>query len=99
MQPESSLLRLVRYAVSREFKGKSFFSFQCPPVAVAIAKAKKEGKTFANTNQIDFNVVDISDSMGWDSGPVKREIKCLPWNMDSAGELVTNKQNWTIICN
>ncbi|KAL5020858.1 hypothetical protein ScPMuIL_000013 [Solemya velum] len=58
---------------------------KCPPVAVAVARAKKEGKTFANTNQIDFNVVDISDSMGWDSGPVKREIKCLAWNMDTAG--------------
>lgn len=57
-------------------------NLQCPPVAVAIAKARKEGKTFSNTNNIEFSVIDISDTMGWDSGPVKKELKLLMWNFD-----------------
>jgi len=49
---------------------------------VAIAKAKKDGKSFANKASVEFPVVDISDCMGWDSGPVKRELKMLMWNMN-----------------
>ncbi|XP_061162436.1 ATP-dependent DNA helicase Q4-like isoform X2 [Saccostrea echinata] len=60
-------------------------SKKCPPVAVAIAKAKKGGKSFSSTNQIEFPVVDISDCMGWDSGLVKRELKSLSWNITSQG--------------
>lgn len=52
---------------------------------MAIAKAKKDGKTFSSTNQIEFPVVDISDCMGWDSGLVKRELKSLSWNVTSHG--------------
>ncbi|XP_062621086.1 ATP-dependent DNA helicase Q4-like isoform X2 [Saccostrea cucullata] len=60
-------------------------SKKCPPVAVAIAKAKKGGKSFSSTNQIEFPVVDVSDCMGWDSGLVKRELKSLSWNITSQG--------------
>ncbi|CAC5357583.1 RECQL4 [Mytilus coruscus] len=57
---------------------------KCPPVAVAIAKAKKDGINFAGKTHIDFPVVEISDCMGWDSGPVKRELKMLMWNLTGA---------------
>lgn len=60
---------------------------QCPPVAVAIAKAKKDGKTFSSANQIEFPVVDISDCMGWDSGLVKKELKSLSWSITKHGIL------------
>ncbi|XP_048739523.2 ATP-dependent DNA helicase Q4-like isoform X3 [Ostrea edulis] len=60
-------------------------SKKCPPVAVAIAKAKKDGKAFSSSNQIEFPVVDISDCMGWDSGLVKRELKALSWSITSQG--------------
>ncbi|XP_045192519.2 ATP-dependent DNA helicase Q4-like isoform X3 [Mercenaria mercenaria] len=58
---------------------------KCPPVAVAIASARKDGKNFSNANSIEFRVVDVSDTMGWDSGPVKKEIKLLQWSFDSGG--------------
>ena len=57
--------------------------FKCPPVAVAIAKARKDGRKFSDANSVEFNVVDISDMMGWDSGPVKKELKLLLWNFES----------------
>jgi len=55
-------------------------SLQCPPVAIAIAKMKQE-RDFADvTNTIKFNVVELCDLMGWDSSPVKKELKLLEWN-------------------
>ena len=30
-------------------------------------------------------MVEISDAMGWDSGPVKRELKLLQWSQDPTG--------------
>ena len=61
------------------------YLLQCPPVAVAIAKQKLRGKNFSTCNSVDFAVVDISDSMGWDSGPVKRELKSLQWTVADGG--------------
>ena len=54
---------------------------QCPPVAVAIAKQKMTGETFSTRSDVEFDVFEVSDSMGWDSGPVKRELKLLQWNL------------------
>ncbi|XP_021372392.1 ATP-dependent DNA helicase Q4-like [Mizuhopecten yessoensis] len=61
------------------------FAKKCPPVAVAIAKAKKSGKTFSDTNSLSFSVVEVSDCMGWASGPVKRELKTLAWDFNQPG--------------
>ncbi|KAH9499782.1 ATP-dependent DNA helicase Q4 [Bulinus truncatus] len=58
---------------------------KCPPVGVAIAKQKKEGKRFSECNQVEFNVVELCDSMGWDSGTVKRELKSLEWETGHSG--------------
>jgi len=52
---------------------------QCPPVAIAIAKMKQGGEFAEVTNNIKFNVVELSDLMGWDSSPVKKELKLLEW--------------------
>ena len=57
-------------------------------MAVAIASARKDGKSFTNANSIEFDVVEVSDTMGWDSGPVKKELKLLQWNFDSGNEHV-----------
>ncbi|GAB1610974.1 ATP-dependent DNA helicase Q4 [Argonauta hians] len=56
---------------------------KCPPVAVAIAKQKLTGKTFSSTASLEFPVIELSDSMGWNSGIVKRELKGLQWCRDS----------------
>ncbi|KAK3610308.1 hypothetical protein CHS0354_029774 [Potamilus streckersoni] len=59
---------------------------KCPPVAVAIATAKREGKSFEKSSTVTFPVVKISDIMGWESGPVKRELKLLQWNFGQGDE-------------
>ncbi len=59
---------------------------QCPPVAVAIARERKRGESFSQASRVVFNAVDLADSMGWESGPVKRELKLLQWDVNPAGE-------------
>jgi len=54
---------------------------QCPPVAVAVAKIKQDGQFENVTNKIEFNLVELCDLMGWDSSPVKKELKLLEWNL------------------
>jgi len=63
---------------------------QCPPVAVAIAKIKQDGGFENMTNKIEFNIVELSDLMGWDSSPVKKELKLLEWNL---GQLSLSEKN------
>jgi len=50
-------------------------------VAVAIAKLKQDGEFADVTTNIKFNVVELSDLLGWDSSPVKKELKLLEWNL------------------
>ncbi len=51
-------------------------------MAVAIAREKKEGTSHTHCSKLTFPVVEIADSMGWESAPVKRELKMLQWNTD-----------------
>ena len=53
---------------------------------MAIAKQQKRGAEFGKANSIDFHIIDVSDSMGWESGPVKRELKQLEFNNDHPGQ-------------
>lgn len=48
-------------------------------MAVAVAQARLRGVSMSHSNQMEFNVVGVADSMGWESGPVKRELKMLQW--------------------
>ncbi|XP_067651604.1 ATP-dependent DNA helicase Q4-like [Haliotis asinina] len=50
-----------------------------------------EGKSFSNANSVEFPIVEVSDTMGWDSGPVKREVKLLQWNWNRQGSQITSK--------
>lgn len=52
---------------------------ECPPLALAIALAIKNG-TFSETdNIIEFSVIDVSSAIGWNSGVVKHQLKNLEW--------------------
>ncbi|GFR90345.1 ATP-dependent DNA helicase Q4-like [Elysia marginata] len=58
---------------------------KCPPVAVAVARQKLEGKSFSQCSDLEFKVVDVCDAMGWDSGLVKRELRALQWTSGPGG--------------
>ena len=56
-----------------------------PPLAAAIAIARKSGRLPGHTAQFEFPVVEVSARMGWDSGVVKRELKNLQWTRAPGG--------------
>jgi len=62
---------------------------QCPPLAIALNKQRAASAKKAPSNQIEFNVVELSDTMGWDAGLVKRELKQLSWiSGKTCGEII-----------
>ncbi|KAJ1525096.1 hypothetical protein ONE63_009938 [Megalurothrips usitatus] len=51
----------------------------CPPLAMAIAMDQISEKSEKNRHYMEFAVVEIASSIGWDSGIVKRELMNLEW--------------------
>lgn len=52
----------------------------CPPLAMAIAMNLMNGNSLDKNPQIEFPVVEIANTIGWDSGVVKRELMNLEWS-------------------
>ena len=56
-----------------------------PPIALAVKRLKKdELKSLRDMRQIDFDFIEIADSMCWDVITVAREVRSLQWNMTFA---------------
>ncbi|KAG8233228.1 hypothetical protein J437_LFUL012433 [Ladona fulva] len=56
---------------------------KCPPLAMAIASDLEQGVVYQKCSSIEFPVVKVASSMGWDSGVVKRHLKNLEWKKSS----------------
>ncbi|XP_078086752.1 ATP-dependent DNA helicase Q4 [Mustelus asterias] len=52
---------------------------RCPPVAVALAKERLCGVNHTHSSSVEFDVVELADSMGWELLPVRRELRQLQW--------------------
>ncbi|XP_074059108.1 ATP-dependent DNA helicase Q4 isoform X2 [Macrotis lagotis] len=50
---------------------------RCPPVAVALAR--QQAAKAKDRNSLDFNVVELADSMGWEAALVRRTLNQLQW--------------------
>ena len=46
---------------------------------MAVVIARQKGLKAKSNPALEFNIVELSDFMGWESGPVKRELKLLQW--------------------
>lgn len=55
----------------------------CAPLAMAIACDLKNGLSHDKSSVIEFPVVDIASSIGWDSGLVKHQLKNLEWTQEN----------------
>ncbi|XP_065484264.1 ATP-dependent DNA helicase Q4 [Caloenas nicobarica] len=54
---------------------------QCsPPVAVALARERLAGRDCGVANALEFDVVALSDTMGWEPALVKRALRQLQWD-------------------
>uniref|UniRef100_A0AAQ6ACX3 DNA 3'-5' helicase n=1 Tax=Amphiprion ocellaris TaxID=80972 RepID=A0AAQ6ACX3_AMPOC len=55
----------------------------CPPIAVVLARKRMAGERVEVCDQLEFDVVEVSDTMGWQLPLVKRGLRQLQWS--SAG--------------
>lgn len=51
----------------------------CPPVAVVLARKRLAGERVETCDSVDFDVVEVADTMGWQLGLVKRGLRQLQW--------------------
>uniref|UniRef100_A0A8C6S3Z8 DNA 3'-5' helicase n=1 Tax=Neogobius melanostomus TaxID=47308 RepID=A0A8C6S3Z8_9GOBI len=52
----------------------------CPPVAVVLARRRMAGERVETLDQVEFDVVEVADTMGWQLPLVKRGLRQLQWS-------------------
>ncbi|XP_077446236.1 ATP-dependent DNA helicase Q4 isoform X4 [Stigmatopora argus] len=57
----------------------------CPPVAVVLARRRAAGLPVESCDGVEFDVVEVADTMGWQLPLVKRGLRQLRWITDGAG--------------
>lgn len=57
-----------------------FFPHSCPPVAVMLARRRMAGERVESCDQLEFDVVEVADTMGWQLPLVKRGLRQLQWS-------------------
>ncbi|XP_062266608.1 ATP-dependent DNA helicase Q4 [Platichthys flesus] len=57
----------------------------CPPVAVVLARRRMAGQRVESCDQLEFDVVEVADTMGWQLPVVKRGLRQLQWSTSKAG--------------
>ncbi|XP_057683212.1 ATP-dependent DNA helicase Q4 isoform X2 [Corythoichthys intestinalis] len=57
----------------------------CPPVAVVLARRRVAGQRVESCDQLEFDVVEVADTMGWQLPLVKRGLRQLQWSTDKSG--------------
>nr|XP_020453109.1 ATP-dependent DNA helicase Q4 [Monopterus albus] len=57
----------------------------CPPVAVVLARRRMAGERVETCDQLEFDVVEVADTMGWQLPLVKRGLRQLQWSTDRGG--------------
>lgn len=61
------------------------FCRSCPPVAVVLARKRMAGERVERCDQVEFDVVEVADIMGWQLPLVKRGLRQLQWSTDRGG--------------
>ncbi|KAM4630506.1 ATP-dependent DNA helicase Q4 [Polymixia lowei] len=57
----------------------------CPPVAVVLARMRMAGEHVETCDWLEFDVVEVADTMGWQLPLVKRGLRQLQWSTERAG--------------
>ncbi|KAK1880138.1 ATP-dependent DNA helicase Q4 [Dissostichus eleginoides] len=52
----------------------------CPPIAVVLARRRMAGERVETCDQLEFDVVEVADTMGWQLSLVKRGLRQLQWS-------------------
>ncbi|XP_077207416.1 ATP-dependent DNA helicase Q4 isoform X2 [Paroedura picta] len=78
LHPTFSLCRVVGYGGPRELRAAAQ---RCPPLVVCLAQQRLRGIDLAQASSVEFDVIELADSMGWEALPVKRALRQLQWTM------------------
>lgn len=54
----------------------------CPPVAVVLARRRMAGERVEACDSLEFDVVELADTMGWQLPLVKRGLRQLQWSTE-----------------
>lgn len=58
---------------------------RCPPVAVTLARKRMAGERVESCDALEFDVVELADTMGWQLPLVKRGLRQLQWGSGERG--------------
>ncbi|XP_041759672.1 ATP-dependent DNA helicase Q4 [Coregonus clupeaformis] len=76
LHPTLSACKLVCYNGPHQLRKLTKI---CPPVAVVLARKRMAGERVETCDSLDFDVVEVADTMGWQLGLVKRGLRQLQW--------------------
>ncbi|CAM4495464.1 unnamed protein product [Caretta caretta] len=77
LHPTFSSCRVVCYGGPQQLRATAKSS---PPIAVCLARERLAGVDHTHASSVEFDVIALSDSMGWEVLPVKRALRQLQWN-------------------
>ncbi|KAM6457680.1 ATP-dependent DNA helicase Q4 [Liasis olivaceus] len=77
LQPTFSRCRVSCYGGPQQLRA---VSRRCPPLAVCLAQQRLKGIQASQASSVEFDVIELADSMGWEALPVKRALRQLQWN-------------------
>ncbi|XP_053099759.1 ATP-dependent DNA helicase Q4 isoform X2 [Hemicordylus capensis] len=76
LHPTLSSCRTVCYGGPKQLRA---VAQRCPPLAVCLAQQRQKGIDHTHASSVEFDVVELADSMGWEVPPVKRALRQLQW--------------------
>nr|XP_033492417.1 ATP-dependent DNA helicase Q4 isoform X1 [Epinephelus lanceolatus] len=77
MHPTLSVCKVSCYSGPRQLQKLTKI---CPPVAVVLARRRMAGERVETCDQLEFDVVEVADTMGWQLPLVKRGLRQLQWS-------------------
>ncbi|KAJ8273375.1 hypothetical protein GJAV_G00100890 [Gymnothorax javanicus] len=79
LHPTPSTCRLVCYGGPQQLRKLTKI---CPPVAVVLARKRMAGERVEACDSLEFDVVELADTMGWQLPLVKRGLRQLQWSTE-----------------
>ncbi|XP_074841678.1 ATP-dependent DNA helicase Q4 [Carettochelys insculpta] len=77
LHPTFSTCRVVCYGGPQQLRAAAK---SCPPVAVCLARERLAGVDHTHASAVEFDVIALCDSMGWEVLPVRRALRQLQWS-------------------
>lgn len=82
LHPTLSVCKLQCYSGPQQLRK---ITKLCPPVAVTLARKRMAGERVESCDALEFDVVELADTMGWQLPLVKRGLRQLQWGSGSSG--------------